>query len=364
MTDQYHTTHAADWRQQLRQNNRRSRWAITLFFLIYLCLGFAIDVALRAEAIINTVTFDNMTTWQVSKMATLQLLSLQAIPGATVLFGVIAAISLLITFKLHNKIMLLGTNSHEVLPNSSSLEEKQLYNVVEEMKVAAGLQFMPRVYIIEADYMNAFASGYNEKSAMVAITRGLMQKLNRAELQAVMAHELNHIRHQDIKLTLIAAVLTNLILIAIDLIFRGMLYGEISSSNSARSGNRGRDNKAGGLLIIIMVLRIILPIITILLTLYLSRSRELMADAGAVELMRTGEPLGNALLKIHNDHTEHQATYQQSYSNTAHEDVRLYAYLYSPSYAGIRTASALNQLFSTHPSLETRLKALGFTSKK
>jgi heat shock protein HtpX len=360
MTEQYHATHTADWRQQIRQNNRRSRWAITIFFLIYLSLGFAIDVVLRMEALLNSITVDNATTWQLAKIAMMQLTTLQVMPGATLLFGAIAAISLLITFKLHNKIMLLGTNSHEVLPNSTVLEEKQLYNVVEEMKVAAGLQFMPRVYIIEADYMNAFASGYNEKSAMVAITRGLMQKLNRAELQAVMAHELSHVRHQDIKLTLIASVLTNLILIAIDIIFRGMLYSDISSSNSSRGR---RDNKAGGLLIIIMILRIILPIITILLTLYLSRSRELMADAGAVELMRTGDPLGSALLKIHNDHTANQTTYQQSYNNTAHEDVRLYAYLYSPSYAGISAASALNQLFSTHPSLETRLKALGFTKK-
>ena len=85
---------------------------------------------------------------------------------------------------------------------------------------------MPKVYVIDADYMNAFASGYSEKSAMVAITQGLISKLNRAELQAVMAHELSHIRHMDIKLTLMAAVLSNITLIVIDLLFRSVIFGQ------------------------------------------------------------------------------------------------------------------------------------------
>ena len=111
----------------------------------------------------------------------------------------IAGITLLITFSMYDKIMLLGTDSREITPETASLnlQEKQLYNVVEEMKVAAGLTFMPKVFIIEANYMNAFASGYSEKSAMVAITRGLMEKLDRAEMQAVMAHELASYRHHE-----------------------------------------------------------------------------------------------------------------------------------------------------------------------
>src|SRR5436189_6418504 len=92
------------------------------------------------------------------------------------------------------------------------------------MKIAAGLQYMPRVFIIEADYMNAFASGYSEKSAMVAITRGLMEKLNRSELQAVMAHELSHIRHNDIKLKLMASVLANLMIMELDIFFYNAIF--------------------------------------------------------------------------------------------------------------------------------------------
>ena len=92
----------------------------------------------------------------------------------------LAVISLMITYSMYDKFMLLGTDSREITPETAqNLQERQLYNVIEEMKVAAGLSFMPKVYIIEADYMNAFASGYSEKSAMVAITRGLMEKLDR-----------------------------------------------------------------------------------------------------------------------------------------------------------------------------------------
>src|SRR5205814_6321184 len=128
--------------------------------------------------------------------------------------------------------------------------EQQLYNIVEEMKIAAGLNYMPKVFIIEADYMNAFASGYSEKSAMVAITRGLMEKLNRSEIQAVMAHELSHIRHLDIKLTLMASVLANLIIMVLDIFFYTALF------SNRRDDNRSRN----GLFIIIILLRYLLPI--------------------------------------------------------------------------------------------------------
>lgn len=337
--------HAADWRSQIRQNQRRSRWVICCFFLIYLSIGFFVDLFFQLNGKPISV---GAVKWSAT-----QLLTLNAIPFFTIIFGVVAAISLLITIKLHNKLMLLGTDYHEITIESQQPDEKQLFNVVEEMKVAAGLKYMPRVYIINADYMNAFASGYTEKSAMVAITRGLMEKLNRAELQAVMAHELSHIRHQDIKLTLMAAVLTNLIVIAIDIMFRGVLF----------SGGRRKEN-GNAMLMVVLILRFLLPLITVLLTLYLSRTRELMADAGAVELVRSGEPLGSALLKIHGDHTEHADEYQKAYQGTAHEDVRLAAYLYSPASANISASSSLSQLFSTHPDLDTRLSALGLKRKK
>jgi heat shock protein HtpX len=110
-------------------------------------------------------------------------------------------------------------------------------------------------------------------------------------------------------------------------------------------------------------LRYTLPIITGLLLLYLSRTRELMADAGCVALMRSNQPLASALMKIHADHTEHREQYSAAYAQTSHENVRREAYLYDPSDAGIKAFASLNDIFSTHPSLETRLAALGFKSK-
>ena len=247
--------------------------------------------------------------------------------------------------------MLLGTQYHEITPETAqSLQEKQLYNVVEEMKVAAGLHYIPKVYIIEANYMNAFASGYSEKSAMVAITRGLMEKLDRAELQAVMAHELSHIRHCDIKLTLMVAILSNILLIVIDVLFYAIVFKR----------DRREDNNP--LLLIIVVLRYVLPVITIILAMFLSRTREFMADAGSVELMRDNEPMARALLKINQDHQAHAEEYEQAYGQTAHEQVRNAFYLFDPS--DIDPVRSLNNSFSTHPSIEQRLSALGFKPKK
>jgi heat shock protein HtpX len=251
---------------------------------------------------------------------------------------------------MYDRIMLLGTDSREITPESAkSLKEKQLYNVVEEMKVAAGLGYMPKVFIIEVNYMNAFASGYSEKSAMVAITRGLMDKLDRAEMQAVMAHELSHIRHHDIKLTLMVAVLSNILLIVIDLLFYSVIFGR----------NRRQDNR---LLFVIIALRYILPLITVILALFLSRTREYMADAGSVELMRDNEPMARALLKITQDHKAHAEEYSEAYGQTAHEQVRKASYLFDPE--SFDPVKSLSSAFTSHPSLEQRLKAIGFKRKQ
>jgi heat shock protein HtpX len=340
----YHAS-AGDWREQLKKNERKTRGVIALFFFVYLIVG------LIADTFILQTFYANSAQIHLSlQQCLLALITFKVIPYATLIMAGLAVVSLWITYALYDRIMLLGTEYHEVTPETAqSLQEKQLYNVVEEMKVAAGLQYMPKVFIIEADYMNAFASGYSEKSAMVAITRGLMSKLDRAELQAVMAHELSHIRHHDIKLTLMVAVLSNILLIVIDILFYSVVF---------RRDNKREDNR---LVMIIIVLRYVLPIITVLLTLFLSRTREYMADSGCVELMRDNEPMARALLKISDDHQQHAEEYAQQYGNTAHEQVRQASYLFDPS--GIDPVKSLSSAFSTHPSVEQRLAALGFKPK-
>lgn len=337
-----------DWRASLKRNKRRTNFVIGTFIIIYLAVGMLVDLFIQSGHYPNVALHTIFVA----------LITFKIIPVATIIVGLVALISIWITFAFYEKIMLSGTEYYEVTPETArNLEERQLYNVVEEMKVAAGLQYMPRVFVIEADYMNAFASGYSEKSAMVAITRGLMQKLNRDELTAVMAHELSHIRHMDIKLTLMASVLTNLTLIIIDVLFYGMLFS--GGNGEDREGRSGRN----ALFIIIIILRYLLPILTVILMLYLSRSREYMADAGCVELMRNNEPLGRALLKIENDHEANKEAYAQAYQSTPHEAVRREAYIFDPVKQGISGIHSPSDLFSSHPGILKRLAAIGIKLK-
>lgn len=337
------TQSAANWRETLRANNRKTIFVIGMFFAIYIALGLLVD------AFVVSQRFPQAPLSQIFYA----LITLQTFPLATTIMVSIAAISIFVTFSFHDQLMLMGTEYREITPaTAQNTAETQLYNVIEEMKIAAGLHYMPKVYIIEADYMNAFASGYSEKSAMVAITRGLMQKLNRTELQAVMAHELSHIRHMDIKLTLMASVLANLMLMVIDMLFYSVIFSDRSSSDENKSRNQ--------LAVIIMIVRYVLPVINILLLLYLSRTREFMADAGSVELLRDNTPLATALLKISNDHAENQTKYSDEYQRTPHENVRREAYIFDPIQAGIEPMSSIADAFSTHPNLADRLAAIGF----
>lgn len=343
-----YTQGSANWREIIKQNSRRTYIVIGLFFSIYLIIGLLVDIFLNTEKYPDTPPTIILSA----------LLHGELIPYATMIMLVIASISLLVTYWLHDKLMLLGTEYYEITPESArNTAEKQLYNVVEEMKIAAGLRYMPRVYLINAEYMNAFASGYSEKSALVAITKGLMEKLNRDELQAVMAHELSHINHLDIKITLTATLLANLSIIVLDILFRAVASGQRRSSSSKKNG-------AGALILIIVILRFLLPIVSMLLLLYLSRTREIMADSGAVQLTRSNEGLANALLKIQDDHTQHAEQYRAQYNATPHEQMRREAYIFDPIHAGLLSKQSFNDFFSTHPSIEKRLEAIGFRKKQ
>ncbi len=333
------TAGSVDWRAVLKENGRKTQAVMVTFVLIYTALGVMTDI------LIAIGLYPQLTINQAFQL----LIQLQIFPYATLSMFVVALMALLITIKLHDKIMLMGTDYYEVTPDTArDIAEKQLYNVVEEMKVSAGLRFMPKIYLIEANYMNALASGFSEKSAMVAITRGLMTKLNRAELQAVMAHELSHVRHQDIKLTLMVGVLSNLMLMVVDILFYNVIFGQNQNSDS------GRGNP---LTMIIILLRYGLPLVTVLLMLYLSRTREYMADMGAVELMRENESLAKALLKIQEDHENHVDEYHEEYGRTRHEEFRNAAYIFEPS--AFDPVKSMMTLLSTHPSVEDRLKAMG-----
>ena len=346
MTDNYQQYTAADWRKVLRDNQRKTIFVMLAFVWVYLLIGLMLDLYVNISQAPNVPFSDIFMLTIQGKM----------FPVFTVIATVIAIIALIVSLSFHNRIMLLGTEAKEISENVDlSREERQILNIVQELQIAAGMRYCPKVYIIEADYMNAFASGYSEKSAMVAITRGLMQKLKRDELQAVMAHELSHIRHGDIKLTLVASVLANLMLIIMDLVFYSVLFGGNNSGSDSNS-----DRSVNVFFIVVLVLRYVLPFVTMFLLLFLSRKREYMADAGSVELTRDSSAMARALLKIQADYKQNAQDRKVSQKQTAHENVRLQAYIFDPVTAGFTKSGMHSELFSTHPSIKNRLKALGY----
>jgi heat shock protein HtpX len=221
----------------------------------------------------------------------------------------------------------------------------QLFNVVEEMTIAAGLGKMPAIYIINDQAPNAFATGRDPKTASIAVTAGLLARLNRDELQGVVAHEMSHIIHRDILYVTIAGVMLGAIVMLSEGFLRGMFY---------RGGSLGRrtgSGKGGGqaqviLLIVALVLAILVPILAQLLYFALSRSREYMADAGGARLTRYPEGLASALEKIATTPT----LLEQANKATAP------MFIVNPFTQAFGSKSL--SLMSTHPPIEKRISVL------
>jgi len=344
---------SVNWREVVAKNTRKTYFVIATFLVVFFLLGIFVDTIWRYSEFANAYYSQYVRELPISEVF-ISLATFQIPPFATMIISAATIVWIFITFSMYDKIMLSGTQYQEVTADNQEPLARRVYNVVEEMKVAAGMRYMPKVFLIEANYMNAFASGYSEKSAMVAISTKLANALTRDELQAVMAHELTHIRNQDIKLNLFTMVLSNMMLIIMDALF----YSALFSGNSNNRNNK--NNNAAAFFIIIMILRYVLQIFTVFMMLFLSRTREYMADAGAVELMRTNTPMANALLKIANDSQSVEA--QQSYKHNKNENLRRASYIFDPLSAGI-SGGDMSDLFSTHPSIEKRLASMGVKSQ-
>jgi heat shock protein HtpX len=226
-------------------------------------------------------------------------------------------------------------------------EDPELFNVVEEMAIAAGVP-MPRVYLIHDAAPNAFATGRDPQHGVVAMTSGLRAKLTRDELQGVIAHEMSHIRNYDIRLMLLLAVLVGTIVMLAD-VFRQMLW--FGPGVRGRGRSRGRDDRGGGgaLVLVLVILAIILallaPLLAQLIQLAVSRQREYLADASAVELTRYPHGLANALRKIDAD----PAVLTHANRGTAH------LYIANPIK---KFADRADTLFSSHPPMKDRIRRL------
>jgi heat shock protein HtpX len=216
----------------------------------------------------------------------------------------------------------------------------ELYNIVENLCITAGLP-MPKIYLIREKQLNAFATGRNPEHAVVAVTEGLLEKLDRSELEGVIAHELSHIGNRDMLLSTVVVVLVGFISILSDMFLRSMFFG------GRRDSREGGGQAQAVLMIIGIALAILAPIAAMLIQMAVSRKREFLADASGALLTRYPEGLASALQKISGDQTPMRA----ANNTTAH------LWLDDP-FKGKKKTSWFHCLFMTHPSVEDRVKAL------
>jgi heat shock protein HtpX len=221
-----------------------------------------------------------------------------------------------------------------------------LFNVVEEMTIAAGLNKVPKIYIINDPALNAFATGRNPENASIAITAGLLGRLNRDELQGVIGHEMSHIIHRDILFVTLAGIMLGSIVLLSQVFMRSLYYG---GGSRRRYSSEGRGGGQGAVIFIIIALvaAILAPILAQVLYFVLSQKREYLADAGSARLTRYPEGLANALEKIAADSAPQMAS-----ANKANAPM----FIANP----FKTKMGLSAegLLSTHPPIQERIKIL------
>jgi heat shock protein HtpX len=230
----------------------------------------------------------------------------------------------------------------------ASVEEYgRLHNIVEGLCIAGGLP-KPRLYIVDDPSPNAFATGRDPKHAAIAVTTGLLEKLNRVELEGVLAHELSHIKNYDILVSTLAVTMVGVIAIAADIGIRFMWFG------MGRSRNNSNDNQGGGLGVILALfgfaLLILSPLIGRAMQAAVSRRRETLADVSGVELTRYPPGLISALEKLRDDYTV--------VGSTSHATAHLWIEQPQAVEEGEGRIARINRMFDTHPPLEERIALL------
>ena len=221
----------------------------------------------------------------------------------------------------------------------------QLFNVTEEMKIAAGLPVMPRLYIMNEFAPNAFATGVKKKNSSIVVTSGLLARLNRDELQGVVAHEMAHIINRDVQFVGLAGVLLGSITLISHLFLRGMYFSSFSSKRFSSSSSSGGNQLQAILMLVSIVFAILSPLLARIFYFALSRKREYLADATAVRLTRYPEGLASALEKIVNSKKDLDAA----------NSIMAPMYIANPVK---KKGTRLSNLTSTHPPVDERIKIL------
>ena len=222
-------------------------------------------------------------------------------------------------------------------------EDLKLVNILDALMVTAGLPKKPDLYVVEDAQPNAFATGRNPEHAVICVTTGLLEKLNYYELEGVIAHEMSHIKNYDILLSAVVSVFVGLIVMLSDMFSRIMFWGGLKD-------DKDNDSKANGILMLLGLIFLILsPIFGTLMQLALSRKREFLADATAVEFTRNPDGLISALEKLENDPNELET------ANSATANM----YIVNPfKKNGDKGKRKTSNLWSTHPSTADRIEAL------
>lgn len=264
-------------------------------------------------------------------------------PAGMGLDGVIIALIIWIIMSMISyyngaKILLSASKAKKVTPDV----HPQLFNIVEEMKIASGLPVMPEIYIINEEAPNAFAAGRSPKHAVVAVTAGLLTRLNRDELQGVIAHEMAHVYNRDIRFMTLAGVMLGSIVIISQIFLRGMFWTGGGARYRSSNSNSGQGQAI--MMIVAIVLAILVPIFAGMLYYAISRKREYLADATGVRFSRYPEGLASALEKISGTKVEMKSS----------NDVTAPMYIALP-FSKKKRASGLQ---STHPPIEERIKIL------
>lgn len=295
--------------QYIGKNKRESWVLIFLFLIIITALGFVFAQA-----------YDN--------------------PGILIVAVLFSSVSALISYYFSDSITLALSQAKLVDRNTN----QQLYNIVENLCIAAGLP-TPRIYIIDDTAPNAFATGRDPEHAVVCVTTGILQKLDKAELEGVIAHELSHIGNYDIRVMTLVVVLVGTITLLADWFLRFSFFG-----GRGRSSSKDADQLKIFFMVVGIVLALLSPIIAMLIQLAVSREREYLADASGALLTRYPEGLAKALEKIDKD----QEPLEAANKATAH------LYIVNPlkEHQGQSSVGWFAKMFNTHPPIADRVKRL------
>ena len=291
----------------IRKNKRKSIFIVFGFVLIitlilyYICMAFDISAPV---AIIISLSFSIFASWA--------------------------------SYYNSDKIILSVTKARP----ATEEEDKKIINILEGLMISSGLQYKPKLYVVEDAQPNAFATGRNPEHSIICVTTGLLEKLEYYELEGVIAHEMAHIKNYDILLSAVVTVMVGFIVMLSDIFTRTFFYRS--------GGNKDNDNKGNAFFMLIgLVFLILAPILGKIMQMAVSRRREFLADSTAVEFTRNPDGLISALRKLDEDPNE------LKYANKATENM----YIVNPfkkEANGKKKAS----LFSTHPTIEDRIEAL------